>query len=101
VSRAYTANLIAWVCLPARLTCGRLNAIRDLLESGGRTLVQGALAWLWAKSPDNIALPGARTVKQVEGLAAAIALGPLPASTVKEIAGLVGSEFESEGTSAR
>ncbi len=79
----------------------RFNAVRELLQTGGRTAVQGALAWLWAKAPNNIPIPGARTVEQVEGLAAALVLGPLPAETLDEIAMLVGSEFESEGDSPR
>jgi len=36
----------------------RRDAIRDLLTSDGRTLAQGALAWIWARSPDTIPLPG-------------------------------------------
>lgn len=77
------------------------DAIRELLQTGGRTTVQGALAWLWAKSPHNIPIPGARTVEQVEGLAAAVEFGPLPDSTVEEIAALVGNSFESDGNSER
>ena len=79
----------------------RFNAVRELLQTGGRTAAQGVLAWLWAKSPNNIPVPGARTVEQVEGLAAALTLGPLPAEILDEIAKLVGSEFESEGESPR
>ncbi len=42
-----------------------------------------------------------RTVEQVEGLAAALVLGTLPAETMDEFARLVDSEFESEGKSPR
>jgi len=77
----------------------RFNAVRELLQTGGRTAVQGALSWLWAKSPNNIPIPGARTVEQIEGLAAAIAHGPLPEQVVSEVADLVGGENESEGES--
>jgi len=79
----------------------RFDSVRELLQSGGRTTVQGALAWLWAKSPNNIPIPGARTVEQVEGLAAAHALGPLPTDTMHDIAALIGTGFESDGASAR
>lgn len=79
----------------------RFNAVRELLQTGGRTAAQGALAWLWAKSSNNIPIPGARTVEQVEGLAAAIAFGPLPADTMDEIAALVGNEFDSDGEGER
>lgn len=32
----------------------KLEAIRDILTMGGRTLVQGALGWIWAKSDITI-----------------------------------------------
>ena len=67
----------------------RYDAVGDLLQSNGRTPVQGALAWLWAKNPRNIPLPGARTAKQVEGLAGALALGPLDKNTMQEIESLI------------
>ncbi|MBX2884348.1 MAG: aldo/keto reductase [Granulosicoccus sp.] len=79
----------------------RFDAVSTLLQIDGRSTVQGALAWLWAKSPLNIPLPGARTVKQVEELAAARAYGALPASTMDEIAELVGGVGESDGCSER
>jgi len=79
----------------------RFDAIRELLQTGGRTTVQGALAWLWGKSPDNVPVPGARTVEQVEGLAAAIAFGALPGPVMSEIEELLDDRFVSDGTSPR
>lgn len=79
----------------------RFDTVRELLQTGGRTPVQGALAWLWAKSENNIVVPGARTAKQVEGLASALAFGALPFETMDEIAKLMGTEFECDGVSAR
>lgn len=67
----------------------KLEAVRDLLSTGGRTLVQGALGWIWAKNPRNIPIPGARTVDQITGLAEALAFGPLGAATMVEIDGLI------------
>jgi aryl-alcohol dehydrogenase-like predicted oxidoreductase len=63
----------------------RLDAVRDLLTTDGRTLAQGCIAYLWALDPTIIPLPGARTVPQAEDNAAALATGPLPESTTKEI----------------
>lgn len=63
----------------------RLDAVRDLLSSGGRSLVQGALAWLWARSPRTLPIPGFRTVAQVEENAGALEKGPLPADVVAGI----------------
>ncbi|MBX2836459.1 MAG: aldo/keto reductase [Gammaproteobacteria bacterium] len=79
----------------------RFQAVRELLQSGGRTTIQGALAWLWAKSDRNIPIPGARTVDQVEGLAASLDFGPLPPKVMEEIEQLVGSDNISHGIEER
>ena len=63
----------------------RLEAVRNLLTDGGRTLTQGALAWLWARSPRTLPIPGFRTVAQVEENAGALAKGPLPIDVMNEI----------------
>ena len=42
---------------PAPEWLARLDAIRDLLASGGRTLAQGALGWLLARSPRTVPIP--------------------------------------------
>jgi aryl-alcohol dehydrogenase-like predicted oxidoreductase len=63
----------------------KVEAIREILTSGGRTLAQGALAWLWGRSEKTIPIPGFRTVKQVEENAAAMALGPLAPDRIEEI----------------
>jgi aryl-alcohol dehydrogenase-like predicted oxidoreductase len=68
----------------------KLDSVKELLQTDGRSLIQGALGWLWAKSDRNIPVPGARTVAQIEGIAAALAFGPLPALVVGEIDALVG-----------
>lgn len=79
----------------------RFDAVRELIQSDGRTAVQGALAWLWAKHPRNIPIPGARTVEQIEGLATALRFGPLSASVMQEVDALVGDAFISDGESER
>ena len=58
---------------------------RDVLTAGGRTLAQGALAWLWALSHATIPIPGFKTVQQVEENVAAMALGPLSADQMRQI----------------
>lgn len=62
-----------------------LDAVRELLRTGGRTLSQGALAWLWAKSERTLPIPGFRTVAQVEENAGALDKGPLPKAVADEI----------------
>jgi aryl-alcohol dehydrogenase-like predicted oxidoreductase len=63
----------------------QLDAVRALLQSGGRTLAQGALAWLWARSDLALPIPGFRTVAQVQDLAGALAQGPLAPAIMAEI----------------
>lgn len=63
----------------------KLEAIREILKSDGRTLAQGALAWIWAKSANTIPIPGFKTVKQVEENAGALQLGPLTKDQMEEI----------------
>ncbi len=55
----------------------RAETLRPILTEGGRSYVQGALGWILARSPRAIPIPGFRTVEQVEGIAGALAHGPL------------------------
>ncbi len=64
----------------------RVEAVREILTSGGRTLAQGALAWLWARSERTVPIPGFRTVAQVEQNAGALDHGPLTQDQLKEVA---------------
>ncbi len=66
-----------------------LDDVRELLQTDGRTLVEGALGWLWAKGENVVPLPGARTVEQITGLASALQHGPLPAHVMDELEGLI------------
>lgn len=75
--------------VPAPEWWDRVAAIRDVLESDGRTLAQGALAWIWARSPRTVPIPGFRTVAQAEENAKAMALGPLTAEQLAEIGQLL------------
>lgn len=67
----------------------KLDAIGEILTSEGRTLVQGALAWLWGRSERTIPIPGFRTGAQVEENCAAMQFGPLSAGQVREINALL------------
>jgi len=67
----------------------RVAAVRDVLTAGGRTLAQGSLGWIWARSRRTIPIPGCRTVAQVEENAGALAHGPLPAAAVAEVESLL------------
>jgi aryl-alcohol dehydrogenase-like predicted oxidoreductase len=76
---------------PAPAYLAQIDAIREILTGGGRTLAQGALAWIWARSPATIPIPGCRTVAQVDENAGALAHGPLTDADVAEIDRLVAS----------
>ena len=69
----------------------RLEKIKEILRSGGRSLSQGALAWLWGASERNIPIPGIRTVKQAEENAKAMEFGPLTPEQISEIDSLLQS----------
>jgi len=68
----------------------KLDTIREILTSGGRTLAQGALAWIWGRSEKTIPIPGFKTVRQVEENATAMQFGPLNAEQMREINALLG-----------
>ncbi|WP_300057643.1 aldo/keto reductase [uncultured Roseobacter sp.] len=92
-----TASLSSWAAYfqdgrPNPAFLDQMTAVRDLLTTGGRSLVQGALGWLWAKRAENIPIPGARTAAQIEGLAGALAFGPLPPAVMAEIETLIPRE---------
>jgi aryl-alcohol dehydrogenase-like predicted oxidoreductase len=74
----------------------QLHAVRSLLQTDGRTLVQGALAWLWARSPNTLPIPGFRTVAQVDDLAGALSKGPLPQDVMQAIERVIVREPEGE-----
>lgn len=63
----------------------RLEAIRELLQAGGRTLAQGALCWILARSPNALPVPGFKTEAQVRDNLGALEKGPLPAGVMAEI----------------
>ena len=64
--------------------------LKDVLTSDGRTLAQGALGWLWARSEVTIPIPGFKSVKQVEENAGAMQFVPLGADAMREIGELLG-----------
>jgi aryl-alcohol dehydrogenase-like predicted oxidoreductase len=63
----------------------KLADLREILTSDGRTLVQGALAWIWGCDERTIPIPGFRTVAQVRENAGAMAFGPLSPAQMRGI----------------
>ena len=68
----------------------KLDQIKEILTEDGRTLVQGALGWIWARSPITLPIPGFKTVKQAEENAKALEYGPLKPSQMKAIDEILG-----------
>ncbi|PPS68973.1 MULTISPECIES: aldo/keto reductase [Streptomyces] len=68
----------------------RVDALRDVLTSEGRTPAQGALAWLWARSTRTVPIPGFRSVAQAEENAGALEKGALTEAQLAEVDRLLG-----------
>ena len=68
----------------------KLESVREILTSGGRTLAQGALAWIWGRSQRTIPIPGFKTVQQAQENARAMQFGPLAPEQMMEIEMLLG-----------
>jgi aryl-alcohol dehydrogenase-like predicted oxidoreductase len=69
----------------------KVDALREVLTSGGRTLVQGALAWIWGRSERTIPIPGFKSVKQAEENARALEFGPLTPTEMSQVAEILAS----------
>ena len=83
---------------PAPAWLARLEAVRDVLAGGGRSLAEGALGWLLARSPRTVPIPGIRTVAQAAQNASALSAGPLPSADMAEIARLLGAGADGHPT---
>ena len=70
----------------------KLDQVRDVLTSDGRTLSQGALAWVWARSNRSIPIPGFRTFEQVQENIEAVKFGPLSNDQMNQIESLLERE---------
>lgn len=74
----------------------KMEAIREILTTEGRTLAQGALAWLWARSEKTLPIPGFRSVAQVDENVGAMRFGPLKSEQMREIEMILGRQTSSE-----
>jgi aryl-alcohol dehydrogenase-like predicted oxidoreductase len=75
----------------------KLASIRDVLTSDGRTVAQGALGWIWARSPVTVPIPGFKTIAQVEENCGALEHGPLTAAQLIEIDRILGRNNAMDG----
>jgi aryl-alcohol dehydrogenase-like predicted oxidoreductase len=69
-----------------------VEELREVLTQDGRTLVQVALAWIWALDERMVPIPGFKTVKQVAENAGTLEFGPLSADQMQAVAILMEGE---------
>ena len=74
----------------------RLERLRAALTSQGRSMAQGALAWLFAANARVVPVPGFRTVAQVQDLCGAIEKGPLDHKSYAAVEANVSREAEGD-----
>ncbi len=70
---------------PSAAYLERLAALRELLQANGRSLAQGALGWILARSPAALPVPGFKTEAQVRDNLGANEKGALPDDAMAEI----------------
>jgi len=68
----------------------KIQAMRPVLTRDGRSYVQAALGWIWARSPRTIPVPGFRTIEHVEEDVQAMRFGPLSEEQMGEVRRLLG-----------
>lgn len=67
-----------------------LDRLRDVLTSDGRTMTQGAIAWIWNRSEISIPLVGFKTMQQVIENAGAMEHGLLSAEQYEQVETIMG-----------
>ena len=67
----------------------KVRAIRSVLTEDGRSLAQGALCWLWSRSPNTIPIPGIRTVAQAKENAGTMRFEKLSSAQIEKISSLL------------
>jgi aryl-alcohol dehydrogenase-like predicted oxidoreductase len=75
---------------PTQEWLDKLASIREVLTSNGRTLTQGALAWIWGKSAVTLPIPGFKNIAQVEENCRALEFGALNSTQMTEIDRILG-----------
>jgi aryl-alcohol dehydrogenase-like predicted oxidoreductase len=70
---------------PAAIWLQKVEAIREILTSNGRSVAQGALAWLLTRSAMTLPIPGFKTVAQVEDNMGTLDKGLLTAEQMHQI----------------
>jgi len=75
--------------VPKEEYLNKLTAIKEILTSDGRSLVQGALGYLMGTSDNNIPIPGFKNIKQARENADVLRFGALNRAQIEEIDQLI------------
>ena len=70
---------------PNEIFLKKLENIREILTSEGRTLAQGCLCWMLGRSDRCSPIPGFKKAQQVLDNVGALEKGPLTKAQVEEI----------------
>lgn len=70
---------------PNEVFLKKLEAIREILTSNGRTLAQGCLGWILGRNDRFVPIPGFKRVEQVKENVGALEKGPLTKEQIAEI----------------
>ena len=73
------------------------ETLQELLRAGGRSMAQGALAYIWALDPHLIPIPGFKSVAQIRENAGAMQFGPLEPEAVAQIQAIVADRQPMQG----
>jgi len=66
-----------------------VEALRQVMTSGGRSMAQGALSYIWGLDERLIPIPGFKSVAQVKENAASMAFGPLKSEEMLQVQQIV------------
>jgi aryl-alcohol dehydrogenase-like predicted oxidoreductase len=72
-----------------------VEALHEVFTSAGRSMAQGALAYIWALDENMIPIPGFKTVQQVMDNIGALKFGPLSKEELRQVQRIV-AEYEPE-----
>jgi aryl-alcohol dehydrogenase-like predicted oxidoreductase len=68
----------------------QVEQLRDIFTRDGRSMPQGALAWILTRSPLTVPIPGFKTVRQVEENVGALDYGLLTSSQMRQVEAVMG-----------
>jgi aryl-alcohol dehydrogenase-like predicted oxidoreductase len=70
-----------------------VEVLRDVFTSGGRSMAQGAIAYIWALDERMVPIPGFKSVEQVLDNAGAMDFGPLTSEELAQVQ-TIAAEYE-------